>query len=109
MKGNAPLVKTLCLKYCSYFKPGKNEKLACRGYQVVERLMHAGRTITLGNTRFSADKKVTEQLVQTLCSSCSFHEDDCDFFQDLVSQPCGGFLLLSQLLGSGRIMLDEIK
>jgi hypothetical protein len=109
MEGNAPLVKTLCLKYCSYYKPGKNEKLACGGYHVVERLMQAGRTITLEKPGVSADTKVMDLLVQTLCGACPFHEHDCDFFQDLVSQPCGGFVLLSQLLGSGRITIDEIK
>jgi len=109
MKKNAPVVKTLCLKYCSYFKPNKNEKLVCRGYHVVERLMRANRTVTLEKTGDSADPKVMDQLLQTLCGVCLFHEHDCDFFQDLVSQPCGGFVLLSQLLGSGRITIDEIK
>ena len=109
MKKKAPLVKTLCLKYCSYFKPDRNEKLACRGYQVVERLMQAGRTVTLEKTGVSADTKVINQLVQALCGACPFHERDCDFFQDLVSKPCGGFTLLSQLIGSGRLTIDEIK
>ena len=109
MKKKAPLIKTLCLKYCAYFKPDKNEKLACRGYHVVERLMQKGRPVTLEKTGLSADTKVTGQLVQALCSACSFREHDCDFFHDLVSNPCGGFTLLSQLLGSGRITIDEIK
>ncbi len=109
MKKNAPLVKTLCLKYCSYFKPDKHEKLACRGYYVVERLMRSGRTVTLEKTGVSAGTKVIDQLVQALCGACPFHERDCDFYQDLVSKPCGGFTLLSQLLGAGRITIDEIK
>ncbi len=56
-----------------------------------------------------ADKQVMDQLIQSLCSVCGFHEYDCDFFQDRVSQPCGGFVLLSQLLGSGKITIAEIK
>jgi hypothetical protein len=109
MEGPPPLVKTLCLKYCSYYKPGKREELACRGFRVVERLMLAGRTILMENPGASADKQVMDKLVQALCSVCTFHEHDCDFFQDRVSQPCGGFVLLSQLLGSGRITIAEIK
>lgn len=109
MKKKAPLIQTLCLKYCPYFKPDKNEELACRGYDVVERLMQAGRSVTPERAGISADTEVTDQLVQALCSACSFHEHDCDFFHDLVSKPCGGFMLLSQLLGSGRITIDEIK
>jgi hypothetical protein len=109
MEVDTPLVKTLCLKYCSYYKPGKNEELACGGYHVVERLMQAGRTITLETSRVTADTKVMSQLVQTVCKACPFHEHDCDFFQDRVAQPCGGFVLLSQLLASGRITIAEIK
>jgi hypothetical protein len=109
MDGTSPLVKTLCLKYCSYYKPSKNEELACRGFSVVERLMQTGRTIPLENTGVSGDKQVMDQLVQSLCSVCIFHEHDCDYFQDRVSQPCGGFVLLSQLLGSGKITIAEIK
>jgi hypothetical protein len=109
MKKKSPLVKTLCLKYCSYFKADKNENLACRGYHVVERLMLAGRTTIMEKTDVSADTKVMDQLVQALCDACPFHENDCDFFQDLASKPCGGFILLSQLLGTGRITIDEIK
>jgi hypothetical protein len=57
MEGASSLVKTLCLKHCSYYKPGKNEELACRGFHVVERLMQSGRTILM-ETRISADKQV---------------------------------------------------
>jgi hypothetical protein len=109
MEGTSPLVKTLCLKHCSYYKPGKNEELACRGFHVVERLMHSGRAIRMENPGVSVDKQVMDQLIQSLCSVCPFHEHDCDFFQDRVSQPCGGFVLLSQLLGSGKITIAEIK
>jgi hypothetical protein len=109
MEGTSPLVKTLCLKHCAYYKPGKNEELACRGFQVVERLMRSGRAILMENLRVSADKQVMDQLIQSLCGVCTFHQYDCDFFQDRVSQPCGGFVLLSQLLGSGKITIAEIK
>jgi hypothetical protein len=109
MDEKSPLIKTLCLKYCSYYKPSKNEKLACRGFRVVERLIQAGRTILMEGPGVSGDERVTDQLLQTLCSVCTFHEHDCDYFEDRVSQPCGGFVLLSQLLGSGKITIAEIK
>ena len=109
MEGTSPLVKTLCLKHCSYYKLGKNEELACQGFRVVERLMQAGRTILMENPGVSDDKQVMDQLIQSLCSVCTFHEYDCDFFQDGVSKPCGGFMLLSQLLGSGKITIAEIR
>jgi len=71
--------------------------------------MLAGRTILMENPGVPADKKARDQLIESLCSVCAFHEYDCDFFQDRVSQPCGGFVLLSQLLGSDRITIAEIN
>jgi len=71
--------------------------------------MQSGRTIVMENPGVSVDKQVMDQLVQSLCSVCTFHEYDCDYFQDRVSHPCGGFVLLSQLLGSGKITIAEIK
>jgi hypothetical protein len=71
--------------------------------------MQRGRTILVENPGVPADKQVRDQLILSLCSVCTFHEYDCDFFQDRISQPCGGFVLLSQLLGSGRITITEIK
>jgi hypothetical protein len=109
MEVTSPLVTTLCLKYCAYYKPGKSEALACRGFRVVERLVRAGRAIDVENPGGAEDMRAKEQLVQALCGACSFHEHDCDFFQDRASRPCGGFVLLAQLLGSGRITIAEIK
>jgi len=109
MEVTSPLVTTLCLKYCAYYKPGKSEELACRGFRVVERLVQAGRATIVESPGEPGNMQVKEQLIQTLCSVCNFHEHDCDFFQDRASQPCGGFILLAQLLGSGRITIAEIK
>lgn len=109
MEANTPLAKTLCLKYCSYFKPGKSEELACRGYYVVERLMHAGRIRNLETSGVSVNVEIVRDLVRALCNACPFHEHDCDFFQDRASQPCGGFVLLSQLLAGEDITINEIK
>ena len=36
------LTQAVCLRLCSYYKPGRNEELACRGYLVLERLALRG-------------------------------------------------------------------
>jgi len=109
MEANIPLVKMLCLKYCSYYKPGKSEELACGGYHVVERLMQAGRIRNPETSGGSVKAEIVSDLVRALCNACPFHEHDCDFFQDRASRPCGGFVLLSQLLAGEGITIDEIK
>jgi hypothetical protein len=108
MKDNVPLEQTLCLKYCSYYKPGINEELACNGYMVVDRLLREGKRLVLesnGNetTIFPADR-----IVKILCLACDFHEQDCDFMHSQAARPCGGFVFLAKLLGSGVITMEDV-
>ena len=101
--------KTLCLNFCAYYKPDKDEALACRGYEVVERLIQEGRPILFQKSGAPRDQATTELIVQNLCSACGFQEDGCDFMLDRKAPPCGGFLFLAQLLGEGTITIDDIK
>jgi len=102
----------LCANLCSYFKPGKNEELACHGYIVVQRLLDSGMRISLARpvrTVCPADtpRKRLEELV---CGRCSFREHDCDYVVTGGAAPsCGGLLLLLHLVGTGEISLDEIE
>jgi hypothetical protein len=99
----------LCLKFCPYYKPGKNEELACKGFTVVEQLIQKGGRIVFEKYGLEFDKNVLEILRQRMCLACAFHEQDCDFMLDQTARPCGGFVLISQLLGSGVIALEEIR
>ena len=105
---NPPLVKTLCEQYCAFYKPGKNEELACKGFAVMERLMLAHEGFACQRYEQGPDKSVLDMVVQKMCMKCDFHAQDCDFIQDRTARPCGGFVLISQLLGSGEISLEEI-
>lgn len=108
MKKSPPLDQTLCLKFCAYYKPGKKEDLACRGFEVVERLLRSGKTIVFRPSAQKPDLATAEFLVQKMCTTCDFHEKDCDFMLDRTAPPCGGFALLAQLLGSGSLMIEDI-
>jgi hypothetical protein len=108
MMDKLPLEQTLCLKFCSYYKPGKNEELACKGYVVVERLMREGKSLVLENNSGGSGPVPAETIVKTLCIACDFHEQDCDFMQDRAARPCGGFILLERLLGSGVVTIEDI-
>jgi hypothetical protein len=102
------LKQAVCLRFCSYYKPGRNEELACRGYLVLERLAVQGIPIsrTKGEPRDRAGEDI---LVRTLCMACPFHEQDCDFMENSSLPPCGGFLLLTQLLASKDISIEDVK
>ena len=108
MTDNLSLEQTLCFKFCSYYKPGKNEELACKGYRVVERLLREGKSLVLENNSDESSLFPADRIVNVLCSACDFHEKDCDFMQDRTARPCGGFVFLAQFLGSGAITIEDI-
>jgi hypothetical protein len=104
------LIRTLCLPYCCYYKPGKNEELQCRGAAVVERLMRAGIQLPADQRCPKApDRSTTELMLRLLCRACEFREHDCDFAEDGKSDPCGGFVFLAKLLASGAITVEDFE
>ena len=102
------LKQAVCLRLCSYYKPGRNEELACRGYLVLERLALQGVSMR-GAKAEPRDRNGEELLVSTLCMACPFHEHDCDFMENKTLPPCGGFLLLAQLLALKDISIVDVK
>lgn len=103
------LVRTLCVPYCAYFKQDRNEELLCRGAVVVERLT-ATRAFIPGSefVHGEPEPETQETLIRRVCTACDFRESDCDFAQDRRARPCGGFILLGSLLGSGTITADDL-
>lgn len=98
----------LCINFCAYYKPGKNEELACRGYLIAERLVRQGRRISFERNGSGCDPASRELVVNRLCSACDFREDGCDFMEDRNSVPCGGFQFLAQLLAQGAISIEDL-
>lgn len=102
---------TLCRNFCRYYKPGKNEELSCRGFVVVHRILRKGRKLPLERpeTLSLPDAGTVESLRNRLCRACDFHEGECDFVLTGTATPCGGFILLAHLLGTGELTLAEIE
>jgi hypothetical protein len=109
MTENLPLEQTLCLKFCSYYKPGKNEELACKGYRVAERLLRDGKSLVPANNRVELNPILADVIVKNLCSDCDFRKEDCDFMQNRAARPCGGFVFIAHLLESGVITIENIR
>jgi hypothetical protein len=103
---------TLCRNFCKYYKPGKNENLACQGFVVVHRLIGKGKQLSQAKPQRTAvpDVKTVEGLKGRVCGACSFHESDCDFvLSGGTASPCGGSVLLFHLLGNGDLTLEELE
>ncbi len=106
----------LCGNICSYFKPWKDEEIACEGFLVVERLVREGKSLPFEQFGLPTDAAMQERLSRNLCSVCAFNEDGCDFIarrrdpsgaNDGKSPlPCGGFLFLAYLLERHVIEID---
>jgi hypothetical protein len=102
----------LCESFCSYYKPGKNEELACQGYVVVQRIISRGKALPLGRPQRTRhpDADTRRVLEERVCLHCEFREQDCDFIATGGNAPsCGGFVLLSHLLASGDLTAEEIE
>ena len=100
---------TLCRNTCSYYKPGKNEEMACQGFVVVYRIMERGKKLSLSRPGNIAAASTLEGLRKRVCAVCSFQRSDCDFIlTGGVAAPCGGVSLLSHLLEKGEVTLTEI-
>jgi len=108
MSNNLPIEQALCSRFCAYYKPGKNEELACQGYAVVERLIQADRVIPFERDVEVPRQALNEALVQRMCMVCEFHEHDCDYMQDRTAPACGGFVLIAQLLATNALKIEEV-
>ncbi|MEW6002502.1 MAG: hypothetical protein AB1638_07645 [Nitrospirota bacterium] len=103
------LNEKLCRHFCPYYKPTKDNRLACRGFIVVERLIREERKISFEKSDKILDMKTKETLVRHVCLQCPFYRDDCDFISGKEkSFPCGGFILLGHLLETNIIDIDDI-
>ena len=124
---------SLCEKFCPYYKPAKNEDLACLGFLIIERLTNKGVKITSEKRDRPLDPADSGRLLRNMCIRCPFYDDDCDFAmvsrsnksvsstsakggngeqlpgQGHIPSPCGGFILLGYLLGENIINIDDIK
>ena len=99
----------LCRNFCPYYKPSKDEELACLGFAVIERLIGKGWKIPFDTPDKGCEERTKRVLLEVLCTACPFFENDCDFVTGSRHPPCGGFTLLILLLEKKFIHIDDIK
>ncbi|KAF0144302.1 MAG: hypothetical protein FD156_1987 [Nitrospirae bacterium] len=103
------IVKNLCKKHCKYYKPSKDNELACKGFTVIEKLIKNGRKISFNKSEKKVSASTGKKLIGNMCVACSFYEDGCDFAAEKKgAPPCGGFILLGHLLDGKIITIDDI-
>jgi hypothetical protein len=104
------LIKGLCKEFCFYYKPSKEEGLACRGFAVAKGLTDIGKQIAFEKSDRRPGLLTGEKLREVLCPPCAFYDGDCDFIlNEGDAQPCGGFIFLGLLIENGMINIDDIR
>jgi len=113
----------ICRKFCHYFKPSKEEDLACLGFVLAELLIERGMKYSSGLPVRTPDEKTEEILVRSICMKCPFYEEDCDYAMDCRIRngdeagihtdkenppPCGGFIFLGLLIEGKIVSIDDI-
>ncbi len=113
------LQELLCAQYCSFYKPGRDEELACIGFTLLGILMEQGMKLPANTDRILLGMKTENELFRSICSCCSFFEEDCDFaaWKRVESgntaceevNPCGGFLCLGYCIDQGTVDIEDIN
>jgi hypothetical protein len=102
--------RNLCQEFCSYYKPSKKENIACKGFLVIEKLLKRGSNIPFDKNDEKPGDAIQGELIRGMCIACPFYENDCDFVEKKKdAPPCGGFILLANLLEKNIISIDDIQ
>jgi len=111
-------VELVCKRYCSYYKPGQKEEMACQGFKALHDFIEAHPTSAEDfppkqNNPFK--DQYHHLLHHTLCQYCDFLIDGCDFTDpEHTGQPlpCGGYiaaeLVLQQLVTISDRFLESL-
>lgn len=93
----ALFTELICRKFCSFYKEGK-EELTCETYNFLVRNLTKGELGSLieGMSK-TIDLSSDDFIKGTICNSCEFFKNDCDFRAGLASPPCGGYVILENL------------
>lgn len=110
-------IDIICKNFCKFYKPEKDEALACRGFDLVLNLVGEGK---INDARISeitnftlSDYPFDELLKEHLCKKCDFVIDGCAFrdesYHGEKKVPCGGYILLTMLLSKKVLTAKDIK
>lgn len=90
----------ICEGRCPYYDPGK-ERMKCGAYEFIERnlsLLELEKT-EIGPETAPASPGLDGLIMDMACKRCEFLLGGCDYRSGLPAPPCGGYLVLAQLLG----------
>ncbi|MBI5213490.1 MAG: hypothetical protein HY957_09005 [Nitrospirae bacterium] len=93
----------ICERFCKYYKEGK-EELHCGGYEFLRNNLTAHELKSLaGFLKCGDDIKnripsKNKNLTEFVCRRCDFFIGGCDFSENRLGPPCGGYILISKTI-----------
>ena len=106
----------VCRPFCTFYREGEKEELACQGAQVVHSLLKRGllypAQLPRGGKTIGARWQHDPALDAAVCRHCPFQAEDCDFQAESpppYAEPCGGYILLTLLKEKGIIFLKDLE
>ena len=93
----------ICANFCRYFKAGK-EELKCGGYAFLTSHLTLSELKALSTQLENRDDfkntipQENKELFELVCKKCEFLIDGCDYRDGVIAPPCGGYILLDQLI-----------
>jgi hypothetical protein len=108
--------KSVCSPYCSFYREGEKEELICNGARLLEILINRGAltpaSLIAAEEGSALSLAEYDRLEEIICQTCPFMAEDCDFRSETPppgAEPCGGFILLSFLVGKGALPMEWLK
>lgn len=110
----------VCRPYCTFYKEGQKEEMACRGAEVIEKLVSQNLINPDDLPHFKKDSRLWPSYKKIfgkyICATCDFKAKDCDFMADAPeadlgseNEPCGGFILLVLLIENDFIDMSLLE
>ncbi|MBN1841953.1 MAG: radical SAM protein [Deltaproteobacteria bacterium] len=105
------VVELVCKRYCSYYKPGQKEEMACQGFKAFHDFIesHPANEYFPQEHNNPLQDQYHHLLHHTLCQYCDFLIDGCDFTDpEHTGQPlpCGGYIAADLVLQQPSAIAD---
>lgn len=95
---NREYSKVICKSFCNFYKPGK-EEIKCGSFSFLKRNLSYGELLSTARISSINPELSMDGTIKSLaCLRCDFLQDGCDFRMGLSSPPCGGYVIIENLL-----------
>ncbi|MFN3739725.1 MAG: hypothetical protein ACK4TF_03500 [Thermodesulfovibrionales bacterium] len=99
MKGEKEYRNIICKKFCSYYKPDKEEYSGtvnprCGAFKFLKTSLTPEELKGLIKGKLFVSPLFDQK---DLCQRCDFRFNDCDFYAGLSQNPCGGYRIIETL------------